>query len=160
MNKAWWKYKEDKYKKLIKQKEASLQIHIRELDRLRAENVKLVDELNLTVIVDGNFTKDELISFARYVWYEKPFFKTKPNEGILTYFDEWKGINKQLLIMTPQEKADELKRKSADTMLDNGMRICKTDALAVASLIASEIMKWDRKDNKKFWDEVIEILSE
>ena len=40
-NKACQKYQKETYKNIIKHKEESLQIHIKEMDKLRAENKKL-----------------------------------------------------------------------------------------------------------------------
>lgn len=42
--------------------------------------------------MDSNFTKDDVINFAKYVWYTKSL---KDNtKGLLTYFDEWIDLGK------------------------------------------------------------------
>ena len=54
MNKICWNYKKENYKRIIASKEESLQIHIKELDRLRAENKQLRKKLNEATVNEAN----------------------------------------------------------------------------------------------------------
>ena len=63
MNSKAWKFEKAKYVERIKQKEESLRIHIKELDRLNAENKRLVKKLNLADVGDRREMLNDFVVF-------------------------------------------------------------------------------------------------
>ena len=63
------------------------------------ENLEIFDKNGKTLRIAGvmgssniEFTKDELINFAKYVWYTKDIKDS--SKGLVHFFDEWIDIGK------------------------------------------------------------------
>jgi len=62
-----------------------------------AENLNNAETqaLNIPVVMGCSnieFTKDELINFAKYVWYTKDIKDS--SKGLVNFFDEWMDMGK------------------------------------------------------------------
>jgi len=67
-------------------------VHTVYVDDLSQKEANILEELinDFLTVPDEVYTKDDMLSFARSVWYNKPL--SDKSQGLVYYFDEWKEM--------------------------------------------------------------------